>query len=46
MAQDKSDLQEGGGARQWKPVLGLSDETGERVSVPVRLGTVYDQPEP
>jgi len=27
-------------------VLGLSDEPGERVSVPVRLGTVYDQPEP
>ena len=27
-------------------MLGLSDEPGERVSVPVRLGTVYDQPEP
>jgi cellulose synthase/poly-beta-1,6-N-acetylglucosamine synthase-like glycosyltransferase len=29
-----------------KPVLGLSDEPGEPLSMPVRTGTVYDQPEP
>lgn len=34
------------GAGQWKPVLGLSDLPGERVGLPVALGTVYDQPEP
>src|SRR5260370_42229619 len=34
------------GVRTWKPVLGLSDEPGEPLSVPVRTGTVYDQPEP
>src|ERR1700739_4899701 len=30
----------------FKPVLGLSDEPGEPLSIPVRAGTVYDQPEP
>ena len=38
------------GAEQFRPVLGLSDETGEQVSVPGRwgwaVGTVFDQPEP
>jgi len=46
MAKQQIEPGEGRGAGQWKPVLGLSDEPGERVSVPVRLGTVYDQPEP
>jgi glycosyltransferase involved in cell wall biosynthesis len=30
----------------WKPVLGLSDTPSEPLAVPVRWGTVYDQPEP
>jgi glycosyltransferase involved in cell wall biosynthesis len=46
MSKDKPDPEEGRGAGQWKPVLGLSEEPGERVSLPARLGTVYDQPEP
>ena len=32
--------------RTFKPVLGLSDEPGEPLSISVRAGTVYDQPEP
>ncbi len=32
--------------KAWKPVLGLSDEPGEPLKIPVRMGTVYDQPEP
>jgi glycosyltransferase involved in cell wall biosynthesis len=32
--------------RAWKPVLGLSDEPGEPISIPARAGTVFDQPEP
>jgi glycosyltransferase involved in cell wall biosynthesis len=44
----KETPQPAGGAGQgpWKPVLGLSDEPGERLELPVRLGTFYDQPEP
>jgi len=38
--------QDTGGAKKYKPVLGLSDEPGEPVVVPARAGTVYDQPEP
>jgi cellulose synthase/poly-beta-1,6-N-acetylglucosamine synthase-like glycosyltransferase len=34
------------GAVARKPVLGLSDTPGELESLPVRLGTVFDQPEP
>ena len=30
----------------FKPVLGLSDEPGEPLAIPVRAGTVFDQPEP
>jgi len=30
----------------FKPVLGLSDEPGEPLAIPVRTGTVFDQPEP
>jgi glycosyltransferase involved in cell wall biosynthesis len=30
----------------WKPVLGLSDEPGRPAQLPVRTGTLYDQPEP
>jgi glycosyltransferase involved in cell wall biosynthesis len=32
--------------KTWKPVLGLSDEPGEPLKIPVRVGSVYDQPEP
>jgi hypothetical protein len=35
-----------GGGRTFKPVLGLSDEPGEPLTIPVRTGTVFDQPEP
>ena len=40
------DTPDGGGAKTYKPVLGLSDEPGEPLAVPARAGTVYDQPEP
>jgi len=46
MAKENPEPAEGRGAGQWKPVLGLSEEPGERVSLPARAGTVYDQPEP
>jgi glycosyltransferase involved in cell wall biosynthesis len=32
--------------RGWKPVLGLSCEADEPLSLPTRAGTVFDQPEP
>lgn len=41
-----ADTPDGGGAKTYKPVLGLSDEPGEPLVVPARAGTVYDQPEP
>lgn len=41
--QDKS---EAPAERAWKPVLGLSSEPGEPAALPVRAGTVFDQPEP
>ena len=46
MTIEKPEPEDARGAGQWKPVLGLSDEPGERVSLPARLGTVFDQPEP
>jgi glycosyltransferase involved in cell wall biosynthesis len=46
MAKDKPESEEGQGAGQWKPVLGLSEGPVERVSLPARPGTVYGQPEP
>jgi glycosyltransferase involved in cell wall biosynthesis len=42
---DKPDTAEPHG-RTFKPVLGLSDEPGEPLAIPVRTGTVFDQPEP
>ena len=42
---DKSETAESSG-RSFKPVLGLSDVPGESLSIPIRTGTVYDQPEP
>jgi glycosyltransferase involved in cell wall biosynthesis len=32
--------------RAWKPILGLSNETDEPLSLPTRVGTIFDQPEP
>lgn len=46
MPNDKPDLVESGGTRMWTPVLGLSDQPGERLELPGRAATVYDQPEP
>lgn len=42
---DKPDQAELSG-RIFKPVLGLSDDPGEPLAIPVRTGTVFDQPEP
>jgi glycosyltransferase involved in cell wall biosynthesis len=33
------------GDSKYRPVLGLSDEPGESLSIPARAGTVFDQPE-
>lgn len=33
-------------SRQWKPVLGLTEGPAEPAELPVRHGTVFDQPEP
>jgi len=43
---DKSADGEAASGPKYKPVLGLSDEPGEPLSIPVRAGTVFDQPEP
>jgi glycosyltransferase involved in cell wall biosynthesis len=41
-----ADTPDGGGAKTYKPVLGLSDEPGEPLAVPARAGTIFDPPEP
>jgi glycosyltransferase involved in cell wall biosynthesis len=46
MGTDKPGAEEAAHARSWKPVLGLSDEPGEPLTVPAPARTVYDQPEP
>jgi glycosyltransferase involved in cell wall biosynthesis len=46
MGKDTTETTEAEGAGAFKPVLGLSDDPGERPEWPVRAGTVYDQPEP
>jgi len=46
MANDRPETIDVTGAGHWRPVLGLSDEPGERTALPVRPGTVFDQPEP
>lgn len=46
MSNEKPEPESPGAANLWKPVLGLSGEPGERMSLPARLGTVFDQPEP
>ena len=46
MAQEPNDTSESPKSREWKPVLGLSDEPGDAPQWHARPGTVYDQPEP
>lgn len=46
MGKDRPEGSADAGTVAWKPVLGLSDTPGELAALPVRLGTVYDQPEP
>jgi glycosyltransferase involved in cell wall biosynthesis len=46
MRNDKEELSGTAGPGGWKPVLGLSDEPGERVEQSARWGTVFNQPEP
>jgi glycosyltransferase involved in cell wall biosynthesis len=46
MGKDAAEAKGGAVAGGWKPVLGLSDTPGERVELPARPGTVFDQPEP
>ena len=46
MAPGKPDSGEVTHAAKYRPVLGLSDEPVEPGALPVRTGTVFDQPEP
>lgn len=46
MGKDSSEQDEPSVQRAWKPVLGLSSEPGEPLTLPARAGTVFDQPEP
>lgn len=46
MGNDKPETRSASGGGGWKPVLGLSDEPGEPLEMPMRRGTVFDQPEP
>jgi len=46
MGEGKPGNDEAPVSRTWKPVLGLSSESGEPPAVPARAGTVFDQPEP
>ena len=46
MGEGKPGNDEAPVSRTWKPVLGLSSESGEPPTVPARAGTVFDQPEP
>jgi glycosyltransferase involved in cell wall biosynthesis len=46
MGKDEPQSDEISGKRAWKPVLGLSSEPGEPLTLPAPAGTVFDQPEP
>jgi glycosyltransferase involved in cell wall biosynthesis len=46
MGADKAAGGESASAAKYKPVLGLTDEPGEPLAIPVRAGIVFDQPEP
>lgn len=46
MGYDGTQNGEPSAGRAWKPILGLSNETDEPLSLPTRVGTIFDQPEP
>lgn len=46
MKTDRPETEDAPDRPAWKPVLGLSDEPGPPLELPVRAGTVFDQPEP
>ncbi|HEY3706208.1 MAG TPA: glycosyltransferase family 2 protein [Terracidiphilus sp.] len=46
MPKDQNDLPDSSGAREWKPVLGLSDDPIDPSKLPHRGPAVFDQPEP
>ena len=46
MRDDGTQNGEPSAGRAWKPVLGLSNETDEPLSLPTRVGTIFDLPEP
>jgi hypothetical protein len=46
MPKDQNDLPESAVAREWKPVLGLSDEPIDPSRIPHHGPAVFDQPEP
>jgi glycosyltransferase involved in cell wall biosynthesis len=46
MGNERLESKAGRTAGGWKPVLGLSDQPGEPIHATMRLGTVFDQPEP
>src|SRR5271166_5383759 len=46
MAKDTNDLPDDSAPREWKPVLGLSDEPIDPSQIPHRGPAVFDQPEP
>ena len=46
MSKDGQEPERKPRAGEWRPVLGLSDEPGQPLALPLRAGTVFDQPEP
>ena len=46
MEKDHAENKEAPERSGWRPVLGLSDEPGAPPQLPVRTGTLFDQPEP
>jgi glycosyltransferase involved in cell wall biosynthesis len=46
LEDDGTQSEEPSSGRGWKPVLGLSSEAEELLSLPTRAATVFDQPEP
>ncbi len=46
MGTDSLEEPGGAGNATWKPVLGLSDQPGAPLEVPVRVAMLFDQPEP
>jgi len=46
VGDDGTESGESNVGRPWKPVLGLSSDPTERLTIPTPKGTVFDQPEP